>query len=97
MWQGGNFPLDLLDQIRWRGKIGGKKKEKEEKKRKEKKRGVRSSNFSLDFTVIGLLVLVGARGKVGPRNESYVWVPKSVGFPKLRVVGIPLLPWLLLV
>ena len=29
MWQGGDFPLDLLDQIRWReGKLEGKRKRK---------------------------------------------------------------------
>ena len=74
-----------------RGKIGVENKEKEEKKRKKKKRGVRNSNFSLDFTVIGLRVLIRVRGKVGPRNESYAWVPKSVGFAKLREVGVLLL------
>ena len=65
-----------------RGKEG-KKKKKEEKKRKEKRRGVRSSNFYLEFTVIGSSVLVRARGKVGLRNESYTLVPKSVGVSKL--------------
>ena len=65
-----------------RGK-GGKKKKKEGKKRKEKERGVRSSNFSLEFAVIGPSILVGVRGKVGPRKESYVWVPKSLSFVKL--------------
>ena len=100
MWQGGDFPLDLLDQIRWReGELEGKKKkkEKEEKKRKEKKRGVRSSNFFPKFMVIGPSVLIGARGKVGPRSESYAWVPKSLGFAKLREVGISLLLGLIIV
>ena len=93
MWQGGDFPLDLLDQnnsVRERGKMREKKKEKEEK-REKKKRGVRTSNFSLEFTVIGPPVLFGARSKVGPRNESYAWVPKSVGFVKHREVGVFLL------
>ena len=70
-----------------RGGKGGKKIEKDGKKRKDKRRGVRSSNLSLEFAVIGPSVLVGARGKVGPCNESYGWVPKSVGFVKLREVG----------
>ena len=76
-----------------RGKIGGKKKkkEKEGKKRKEKRRGVRSFNLSLEFAVIRPSVLVGARGKVGLRKESYTWVPKSMGFAKLRVIGVFLL------
>ena len=77
--------------------MGGKKKEKEEKKRREKKRGVRSSNFSLEFTVIGPSVLVGTRSKVGPCNESYAWVPKSMDFAKLREVGVFLLLGLILV
>ena len=99
MWQGGDFPLDLLDQIRWReGELEGKKKkEKEEKKRKEKKRGVRSSNFFPKFMVIGPSVLIGPRGKVGPRSESYARGPKSLGFAKLREVGIFLLLGLILV
>ena len=84
MWQGEDFPLDLLDQIRWRkGELEGKREKKEEKKRRENRRGVRNSNLSLEFLVIGPLVLVGARGKVGPRIEGYVWIPKSAGFSKL--------------
>ena len=53
------------------GERGKKKKEKEEKKIKEKNRGVKGSNFSLDFTVIGPSVLVEARSKVGTHNKSY--------------------------
>ena len=52
---------------------------------------MRSSNLSLDFTVIESSVLVEARDKVGPRNESYTGVPKSVDFIKLREVGVFLL------
>ena len=48
---------------------------------------MRTSNFSLEFPAIGPSILVGARGKVGPRNEGYAWVPKSVGLTKLREVG----------
>ena len=84
MWQGGDFPLEHVGENPVeRGENEGKRKEKEKRKRKEKKRGVRSSNFSLEFTVIGSSVLVGGRGKVGPHNESYAIVPKSVGFAKL--------------
>ena len=68
-----------------------KNKEKEEKKIKEKRKRVRCSNFSLEFAVIEPSVLVRARCKVGPRNESYAWVPKSVGFTNLREVGVFLL------
>ena len=48
--------------------------ERRERKRKEKSR---ERNFSLRSTEIGPWVLVRARGKVGPRNKGYAWVPKS--------------------
>ena len=36
MWQGGDFPLDLLDQIQWReGKLEGKRERRKEKKGEE--------------------------------------------------------------
>ena len=36
MWQRGDFPLDLLDQIQWReGKLEGKKERRKEKKGEE--------------------------------------------------------------
>ena len=34
------------------------------------------------------LKLNGSRIKVGPRNESYAWVPKSEHFVKLQEVGV---------
>ena len=71
-------------------KIGNRDREREGKKREELG-GERSSTFSLDFPAIGPLVRVGVRGKVGPRIESYMWVPKSVSFVKLREVGVFLL------
>ena len=37
---------------------------------------------------IGPSVFIGARGKVGPRNESYTWIPKSVDFAKLQEVEV---------
>ena len=55
-----------------------------------------SSNFSLEFAVIGPSVLVEARGKVGPHNGTYAWAPKSVGFVKLQEVGVFLLLGLIL-
>ena len=72
----GDFPLEWLDQILWKEgekvrKREKKRKRRKDKKKKKKRRGVRSSSFSLNFTEIGPLVLVGARGKVGPHNESY--------------------------
>ena len=59
--------LNQVEQIPWReGKKEGKRK------RKRKKRGVRDSTFSLEFTEIGLLVSIRARGKVNPHDESFV-------------------------
>ena len=47
----------------------------------------RSSTFSIRSMEIGSWVFVRARGKVGPRIESYAWVPKSWSFVKLHGVG----------
>ena len=47
----------------------------------------RNSMFSLRSTEIGPWVFDEARVKVDPRNESYVWVPKSGSFVKLQDVG----------
>ena len=60
MWQGKVrviFPLGSSGPEQFDEREGKKEKKKKErerrKKRKEKKRGVKSFNFSLDFTVIG--------------------------------------------
>ena len=31
---------------------------------------------------------VGARDKVGPRDESYMWVPEIAGFVSFQKVGV---------
>ena len=54
-----------------------------EREREEKSR---ERNFSLRSTKIRPSVFVGARGKVGPRNEGIAWVPKSRDFVKLQEV-----------
>ena len=41
-----------------------------------------------DFSAFRWLKLGGPRIKFSPRNESYAWVPKSVGFFKLQEVGV---------
>ena len=71
MWQERTIPLEWFDQIRWEGENGGEKEKERERIREE-----RCSLFSLDFRAIEPSVWVGARGKVGPRIESYTWVPK---------------------
>ena len=60
---------------------------KSEWREKERKRKQKIFRFSLRSTEIGLWVLVGAKGKAGPRNESYAWVPKSWSFIKLHEGG----------
>ena len=37
---------------------------------------------------IGSWVFIGTEGKVGLRDESYAWTPKSWSFDKLREVGV---------
>ena len=54
--------------------------------KRERKKTKRGFCFSLRSTEIGPCVFVEARGKVGPRNEGYAWVPKSRGFVKLQEV-----------
>ena len=78
--------------------VGGGKGEKEMKEKGEK--GTfreRSSSFSLEFPVIESLALIGARDKIDPHSESYVWVPESGSFDKLQKVGVSLLLDLFLV
>ena len=71
---------------------GGEKKKKKGKKierknrREREKKGGGGFRFSLRSTKIGLSVFAGARGKVGPRNEGYAWVPKYGSFVKLQEV-----------
>ena len=54
-----------------------------ERGRKEKSR---ERILSLRSMEIGPWVFVGARGKVGPGNKGYTWVPKYRGFVKLQEV-----------
>ena len=48
----------------------------------------RKSNFSLDFPVFGLSILVGPRRKVVLRGKGYVWASVLWSFDKLREVGV---------
>ena len=49
---------------------------------------MRSSHFSLNFSVIGPSNSGEARGKVDPHCKSYAWVPVLWSFEKLREVGV---------
>ena len=67
---------------KWR-KNGRADKVSEERDRKEKSR---KRNLSLRSMEIGSWVFGEVRGKVGPYNEGYTWVPKSWSFVKLHEV-----------
>ena len=68
----------------------GKEKEGREKENRgrRKKRGRKGKRERDNFSVFRRLKLDGPRIKVGPHSGSYVWVPKSVCFVKLKEVGV---------
>ena len=55
--------------------------------RREGERKEKKIRFFLRSTKIGLYVFIIIKGKVGPRIESYAWIPKSLSFIKLHEVG----------
>ena len=65
MWQDETSHLTWDQKIRWGGE------EKRERKEREEEGRERSSTFSLVFSAIGLLVSVGARGKVLPYGKCF--------------------------
>ena len=67
-----------------KGREGRKSNRREREGEIKTKRGFR---FSLRSMEIGSSVFIGARSKVDPHNEGYVWVPKSRSFVKLQEVG----------
>ena len=83
-----------------KGKEKKKKKEirkmKEKEERKEKRGGVRESerkkkrerHFPSQSPENRRLKCVSARDKVGPRDESYAWVPETMGFVAFQKVGV---------
>ena len=79
--------------IRWiKSKEKKEKKDSKEKNEEEEKktRGepcVRVRGKIEDFPAFRQSKLDGLRIKVGPRNESYAWVPKLERFIKLQEVG----------
>ena len=72
-------------------KKGNEEKKREEKKNKRSREREREKKkvfrFSLRSTKIGLSIFVGVRGKVGPRNKGYTWVPNFRSFIKPQEVG----------
>ena len=65
------------------------KEGKEKKMRKQgRKRGKIGERERENFLVFRWSKFDGARIKIGPRNESYMWVLTSVGFYKLQEVGV---------
>ena len=77
--------VEQTGEFRW---IRKKKKrgKGERTSRREREKGKRGFRFSLRSTEIGLSVFIRARGKVGPRNKGYAWVPKSRSFVKPQEV-----------
>ena len=62
---------------------------KEKGKKENRGRVVREKGGEIEieiFLVFRQLKLDGLRIKVGPRNESYAWVPKSGSFVNLQDV-----------
>ena len=58
-------------------KGGDGRREREGEEEREREKAKKSFCFFLRSTKIRSSIFVGARGKVGLRNESYAWVPKS--------------------
>ena len=67
-----------------------KKRKKKEvgKKKSGRKQGRKGKRKRENFSVFRRSKLGSSRIKFGPRNESYTWVPKSVGFVELQEVGV---------
>ena len=86
----GSFPLGA--------KLVGEKEKKRKRRRKKERSGEgkigekRGRNGKRgkkeDFQAFRRSKLDGPRIKVGPRNESYAWVLKSLGLIKLQEVGV---------
>ena len=76
---------------RKKGKKMRKKKKREEgepcvEERRRKKKKER--HFPLRSLTNRRSKQVGARDKVGPRDESYAWVPETAGFVAFQKVGV---------
>ena len=67
-------------------KKGEKNKKGEEKEKCWRKRKKGEERKHENFSAFRQSKLNGSRIKVGQRNESYVWVPKSGSFLKLQEV-----------
>ena len=72
-----------------KGKTKGGRVSESERRKKKKKKGT-----VLPFVIFDepAVETCGARDKVGPRDESYTWVPETVGFVAFQKVGF-LLHW----
>ena len=69
---------------RRRGEANKRWRERKRIERERRKSGEKKREF---FPAFRRLNLDGSRVKVDPRNEGYVWVPKSWSFAKLQEVG----------
>ena len=71
MWQGKTLPLDHAGPNRWEKEKRERKERGKKEERKRRRSRERSSTLSLKFSTIGLLVSVGAKGKVLPLSKSF--------------------------
>ena len=68
--------------------LGIREGERKGRRNRERTFRVRSSRFSLNFSMIGPSNSSEARGKVDPHYKSYLWVPEVWSFDKLQEVGV---------
>ena len=80
---GGGGVSPTLDQIDGESNGEKRKKKGEEKEKRRRKRKKGEERKRKIFSVFRRSKLDSLRIKVGPRNESYVWVPKSMEFVEL--------------
>ena len=80
---GGGEVSPTFDQIDGESKGEKKKKKGEEKEKRRRKRKKGEERKRKIFSAFRLSKLDSLRIKVGPRNESYSWVPKSMDFIEL--------------
>ena len=80
---GGEFPPLLINSVKRTKKGEGKRERKggEGKHKRKRKKGEEKGKGKF------FRCSDDRRIKVGPHNESYVWVPKSESFVKLQEVG----------
>ena len=65
---------------------GGNEQESERGRERERENQKKGFPLLSKINKNRAVIFVGARGKVGPRNMGYAWIPKSWSFVKLHKV-----------